>query len=212
MEGMLLGTIVRARNKRLLGCELRAAYRLRFDPSRGRRIGRRGRHARGGDRLRLPRPAGARLHRLHRDADRDRPEPARRAGRQLHRARLRRRADRRHAHHRPWGAASPASTWASGPRSSCRCPAARSRRRWSTSPRPPTFEAFETGGASAGALTMTVGQNVAETLRITGTAHRPRGDHRAAERDAAAALLLRGRLATPRARRPARPSQRVQVA
>ena len=33
MEGMLLGTVVRARNKRLLGCELRAAYRLRFDPS-----------------------------------------------------------------------------------------------------------------------------------------------------------------------------------
>lgn len=34
MEGMLLGTITRARNKRLLGCELRAAYRLRFDPSK----------------------------------------------------------------------------------------------------------------------------------------------------------------------------------
>jgi hypothetical protein len=35
MEGMLLGTIVRARDKRLLGCEVRAAYRLRFDPSEG---------------------------------------------------------------------------------------------------------------------------------------------------------------------------------
>ena len=33
MEGMLLGRIVRARESRLLGCELRAAYRLRFDPS-----------------------------------------------------------------------------------------------------------------------------------------------------------------------------------
>lgn len=33
MEGMLLGTVVRTRYKRLLGCELRAAYRLRFDPS-----------------------------------------------------------------------------------------------------------------------------------------------------------------------------------
>jgi hypothetical protein len=35
---------------------------------------------------------------------------------------------------------------------------------------PAQFEAFEAGGASAGALTMTVGQGVAESLRITGTA------------------------------------------
>ena len=34
---------------------------------------------------------------------------------------------------------------------------------------PATLEAFETGGASAGSQTMTVGQNVPETLRITGT-------------------------------------------
>lgn len=33
MEGMLLGRIVKARSRRLLGCELRAAYRIRFDPS-----------------------------------------------------------------------------------------------------------------------------------------------------------------------------------
>jgi hypothetical protein len=33
MEGMLLGRIVRARDRRLEGCEVRAAYRLRFDPS-----------------------------------------------------------------------------------------------------------------------------------------------------------------------------------
>jgi len=33
MEGMLRGTIMRARDRRLVGCELRAAYRLRFDPS-----------------------------------------------------------------------------------------------------------------------------------------------------------------------------------
>jgi hypothetical protein len=34
---------------------------------------------------------------------------------------------------------------------------------------PATLEAFESGGGSAGSLTMTVGQNVAETLRITGS-------------------------------------------
>jgi hypothetical protein len=33
MEGLLLGTIRRARDRRLLGCGLQAAYRLRFDPS-----------------------------------------------------------------------------------------------------------------------------------------------------------------------------------
>ena len=33
MEGMLRGRIMRARDRRLVGCELRAAYRLRFDPS-----------------------------------------------------------------------------------------------------------------------------------------------------------------------------------
>lgn len=33
MEGMLHGRIVRAKDRRLLGCELRAAYRIRFDPS-----------------------------------------------------------------------------------------------------------------------------------------------------------------------------------
>jgi hypothetical protein len=33
MEGMMLGHIVRSRHERLLGCEVRAAYRLRFDPS-----------------------------------------------------------------------------------------------------------------------------------------------------------------------------------
>ena len=33
MEGMLLGRIVKAKDRRLLGCELRAAYRIRFDPS-----------------------------------------------------------------------------------------------------------------------------------------------------------------------------------
>ena len=33
MEGMLLGTIIRAKDRRLVGCEVRAAYRLRFDPS-----------------------------------------------------------------------------------------------------------------------------------------------------------------------------------
>jgi hypothetical protein len=33
MEGMLIGVIRRARDRRLIGCEVRAAYRLRFDPS-----------------------------------------------------------------------------------------------------------------------------------------------------------------------------------
>jgi hypothetical protein len=33
MEGLLLGTIRRARDRRLVGCRLQAAYRLRFDPS-----------------------------------------------------------------------------------------------------------------------------------------------------------------------------------
>ena len=71
------------------------------------------------------------------------------------------------------------------------------------SPRPPSFEAFEAGGASAGALTMTVGQSVAGDAAHHRHRDRPRGDHRPAERDAAAALLLRaGRLAAPlRARR-----------
>lgn len=34
MEGLLLGTIRRARDRRLVGCRLQAAYRLRFEPSR----------------------------------------------------------------------------------------------------------------------------------------------------------------------------------
>jgi hypothetical protein len=33
MEGLLLGTIRRARDPRLIGCGIQAAYRLRFDPS-----------------------------------------------------------------------------------------------------------------------------------------------------------------------------------
>lgn len=33
MEGLLIGTIRSARDRRLVGCEIRAAYRLRFDPS-----------------------------------------------------------------------------------------------------------------------------------------------------------------------------------
>ena len=33
MEGLLVGTILRARDARLIGCGLQAAYRLRFDPS-----------------------------------------------------------------------------------------------------------------------------------------------------------------------------------
>jgi hypothetical protein len=33
MEGLLLGTIRRARDRRLIGCGLQAAYRLRFEPS-----------------------------------------------------------------------------------------------------------------------------------------------------------------------------------
>jgi hypothetical protein len=33
MEGLLVGTIRRARDRRLVGCVLQAAYRLRFDPS-----------------------------------------------------------------------------------------------------------------------------------------------------------------------------------
>jgi hypothetical protein len=33
MEGLLVGTIDRARDPRLVGCELRAAYRLRFESS-----------------------------------------------------------------------------------------------------------------------------------------------------------------------------------
>ena len=35
---------------------------------------------------------------------------------------------------------------------------------------PARLEAFEVGGASAGAVTMSVGQNTPEILRITGTA------------------------------------------
>lgn len=34
MEGLLLGTVRKATNRRLIGCELRAAYRLGFDPSK----------------------------------------------------------------------------------------------------------------------------------------------------------------------------------
>jgi hypothetical protein len=34
MEGLLLGTIRRAPDRRLIGCTIQAAYRLRFDPSR----------------------------------------------------------------------------------------------------------------------------------------------------------------------------------
>jgi hypothetical protein len=33
MEGLLVGTIRRARDRRLVGCTIQAAYRLRFDPS-----------------------------------------------------------------------------------------------------------------------------------------------------------------------------------
>jgi hypothetical protein len=33
MEGLLVGTIRRARDRRLIGCTIQAAYRLRFDPS-----------------------------------------------------------------------------------------------------------------------------------------------------------------------------------
>jgi hypothetical protein len=35
MEGLLLGTIRRAHDRRLIGCGVQAAYRLRFDPARG---------------------------------------------------------------------------------------------------------------------------------------------------------------------------------
>jgi hypothetical protein len=168
MEGMLLGTILRAKDRRLVGCELRAAYRLRFDPSTEGGLGAVRGSLEGAIVCDCPRqpprtcidfgalPAGAG------------PNPRIEQG-------------LRFTVHDSSGVPAPGTqigTMGSlftgldvGLKTEIILPVPCSvvEATLVTFARPAELEAFETGGASAGKASMTVGQRVAETLRITGT-------------------------------------------
>ena len=168
MEGMLLGTIVRARNKRLLGCELRAAYRLRFDPSQAGGSG----GVQGTLEGAIVCDCPERPHRTCIDyasmPTGNGPNP---------------RTDQ--------GVTLTVLDFAGAPTATSRIttmggftgldvgfrteialpvPCTAVEATLVTFASPATFEAFEATGASAGSQTMTVGQGVPETLRITGAA------------------------------------------
>jgi hypothetical protein len=169
MEGMLLGTIIRAEDPQLVGCEVRAAYRLRFEPSRDE-------GGSGGVRGTLegaivcdcssrppPRtcidfsafPVGAGPN----------PRVEQGVGFTVHD-----------------GSGTPApgtQVQSSGAFTGLNVlimteiklpvPCAAVEVTLMTEAQPAQFEAFESGGGSAGAASMTLGQRVAETLRVTGT-------------------------------------------
>ena len=169
MEGMLLGTIVRARNKRLLGCELRAAYRLRFDPSEA-----------GG--------SGAVQGTLEGAIVCDCRERPKRTCIEFSAMPVGTGPNPRVEQ----GVSFTVHDFAGAPTADTEIetmgsaftgldvgfrteivlpvPCTAVEATLVHLSQPATFEAFEAGGGSAGSLTMTVGQNVAETLRITGSA------------------------------------------
>jgi hypothetical protein len=168
MEGMLLGTIVRARNKRLLGCELRAAYRLRFDPSEsggsgavaGTLEGAIVCDCRGGpqqtciDFSAMPTGSG--------------PNPRVEQGVSftVHDFAGTPTVDTRIT---TMGSAFTGLDVGFRTEIVLPAPCTAVEATLVHLSQPAQLEAFESGGGSAGALTMTVGQNVAETLRITGS-------------------------------------------
>ncbi|WP_208721155.1 hypothetical protein [Corallococcus aberystwythensis] len=169
MEGMLLGAIVRAEDPKLIGCEVRAAYRLRFDPSRDE-------GGSGGVRGTLEGalvcdcagrppdtcidfsafPVGAGPN----------PRVEQGVGFTVYDFA---------------GAPAPGTQVRSRgtftgldvlnmTEITLPMPCAAVEVTLMTEAQPAQFEAFESGGGSAGAVSMTVGQQVAETLRLTGTA------------------------------------------
>lgn len=168
MEGMLLGTILRAEAPQLIGCEVRAAYRLRFDPSRDGGGSGAVRGTLEGALVcdcsgRPPRtcidfsafPVGAG------------PNPRVEQGVSF-------------TVHDHSGTPAPGTQIRSSGAFTgldvmtmtelrLPVPCAAVEVTLMTEAQPAQFEAFESGGGSAGAVSMTVGQRVAETLRITGT-------------------------------------------
>jgi hypothetical protein len=168
MEGMLLGSIVKARNKRLLGCEVRAAYRLRFDPSQTGGSG----AVTGTLEGAIVCDCGERPQRTCIDftsfATGTGPNPRVEQGVSftVHDFAGTPTAD---TTIQPMGAFTGLNV---GFRTEIALPVPCTAVEATlvTFASPAEFEAFEAGGPSAGALAMTVGQGVPETLRITGTA------------------------------------------
>ena len=169
MEGMLLGTVVRAVDRRLLGCELRAAYRLRFDPSKDGGSG----AVRGTLEGAVVCDCSQQTHRTCIDFQAmpagAGPNPrdeqgvsftvfdlsgAPTAGTQI----------------TSMGSAFNGLDTGFSTEIKLPVPCTAVEATLVTFAQPATLEAFEAGGASAGSATMTVGQKVIETLRITGTA------------------------------------------
>jgi hypothetical protein len=168
MEGMLLGSIVRAKNKRLLGCELRAAYRLRFDPSQDGGSG----GVQGTLEGAIVCDCPDRPHRTCIDyasmTTGNGPNPRTDQGVSL-----------TVLDHAGAPAANSRITTMGGftgldvgfrTEIALPVPCAAVEATLVTFASPATLEAFEAGGGSAGSETMTVSQGVPETLRITGTA------------------------------------------
>jgi hypothetical protein len=169
MEGMQMGSILRARDSRLVGCEVRAAYRLRFDPSEGGGSGAVQGTLEGAivcDCRERPRRTCIDFAALAAGTG---PNPRVEQGVSF-------------TVHDAAGAPRPDTEIESlvagflgldvGFRTEIvlPVPCTAVEATLVTGASPAQFEAFEAGGASAGALTMTVGQNVPEALRITGTA------------------------------------------
>lgn len=168
MEGMLLGRIVKTKYDRLLGCEVRAAYRLRFDPSES-----------GGSGGVVGTLEGA----IVCDCD-DRPKRTCIDFASMPTGSGPNPRDENGASftvqdHTGAPTADTSITTMGGftglnvgfrTEIVLPVPCSAVEATLVTYASPAELEAFESGGASAGSQTMTVGQGVAETLRITGSA------------------------------------------